>query len=209
MKEFLSHKKTKALILGLGMILIAFGGLKLGLLPADDRETAENETMQALMMLIGSAGGLVALFIGAQGYADGKSGGATATTAHILSGAKQGQRAITRTGPAILLICMLGLGAGCAAPDGVLEAHQDMGKIFVSLANQHAGLIDLLAIPASEKAALLDEARIDIDGFERVHSAMGAYFDSTDVFDQKQATEWISIIKKTRAALTGGEGDDG
>lgn len=191
MKEFLAHKKTKALILGLGMILVGFAGLKLGLLPADNPDTPENETMQALMMLIGSAGGLVALFIGAQGYADGKSKGATAT----------------KLGPVILLALMLPLGSGCAAPDGVLKAHQDQGKLFVSLANQHAGLIDLLAIPASEKQALIEEAKIDIYGFERVHAAIGAYLDSTDIFDQKQAAEWISIIEKTRSALTGGEGD--
>lgn len=79
MDEFLKHKKTKALILGLGMILLAFLGLKLGLLPADNPETPGNETMQALMMLIGSGGGLAAVFIGAQGWSDGKSGGATAT----------------------------------------------------------------------------------------------------------------------------------
>lgn len=79
MDEFLKHKKTKALILGLGMILLAFLGLKLGLLPADNPETPGNETMQALMMLIGSGGGLSAVFIGAQGWSDGKSLGATAT----------------------------------------------------------------------------------------------------------------------------------
>lgn len=191
MDQFLKHKKAKALIIGIGMILLGFLGLKLGLLPADNPETPGNETMQALTMLIVSGGGLAAVFIGSQGWSDGKSLGATAT----------------KVGPAILLISMLGLTQGCAAPDGVIEAHQDMGKIFISLANQHAALVDALAVPDADKHSLMMEAKIDIDGFERVHSAMGAYLDSTDVFDQKQATEWISIIEKTRAALAGGEGD--
>ncbi len=79
MDQFLKHKKAKALIIGIGMILLGFLGLKLGLLPADNPETPANETMQALMMLIGSGGGLAAVFIGAQGWSDGKSLGATAT----------------------------------------------------------------------------------------------------------------------------------
>lgn len=193
MDQFLGHKKTKILLIGFGLLLLGYLGLRLGLLPEDNPDTEVNETMQALMFYIGAVVSLTGTAIGAQGYADGKSGGATAT----------------KIGPAILLMCMLGLAPGCAAPDGVLEAHQDMGKIFVSLANQHAALVDALAVPDADKHSLMMEAKIDMDGFERVHSAMGAYLDSTDVFDQKQATEWISIIEKTRAALAGGEGDGG
>ncbi len=190
MKEFLKHKKAKALMIGLGFVVLAVVGVWTGVLPKDDPETEINETFAALAAL-GGGGLLSALYVAAQGYSDGKSGGATAT----------------KIGPVILLALTLPLVSGCAAPEGVLKAHEDQGKLFVSVTNQHATLIDLLGVPASEKQDLIDEVKIDIDGFERVHAAMGAYLDSTDVFDQKQATEWISIIEKTRAALTGGEGD--
>lgn len=84
MREFLKHKKTKSLLIGIGLLLVGFVGMRLGLLPEDNLATEVNETMQALMVYVGAVVSLTGVSIGAQGYSDGRSGGATATGAEKL-----------------------------------------------------------------------------------------------------------------------------
>lgn len=185
MKGFLAHKKGKAFAIGIALNVIVMVAILAGWLPADDPNTEENETMMAILALFGGANAIPLGFLGAQGYADGKSKGATSTKL-------------------IPIFLLLGICLGCAAPAGVIKAHEDMGQAFRSLVNQHGKLIDSLAIPDAEKLDLLMESKVDISAVEQLHARMGEYLEATDVFDQNDATDWIEVGKRIMAAARGG-----
>lgn len=186
MKEFLAHKKTKALLIGFGLLLLGYLGLRFGLLPEDNPDTEANETMQALLYYIGAVVALTGTSIAAQGYSDGRSKGATATNASTLM---------------MIPLLLVGL-SGCAATEGVIKAHADEAKSIASLANQHAELINGLDISPADKLELIEEAQIDLDAITAIHQKIGEYLDATDIFDLQDATEWVEIGKQIAEAAS-------